>query len=328
MALNKSKIKRKNLIQISLIFFGLLIIFFTYFYSGDKESSLDKVEEKEIQIRGFKVRLPLDIQFIFTSNPEDYTNRGSIVTPLKDRIGSQILTHYPESVDIAKTITSQESKLNSKTISKIHIPEIARDIIEQVSFEARESELVDKKSGVSARMSITSLQNLVSSAERRMLINKEETTSIRMSDFNSVISSINGKVELVYEGEEEGAEQVSYNLISDAVKTLFIKYFPKIEKLTKPDEISVYDSILEWFTVNQVILRDDLSNKDYESILNKVKDADSILNKFIPDIDKKDKLFFIEFLLWGLEGFNKLTIMRTNNGVEFKDPFNNFINKI
>ena len=218
--------------------------------------------------------------------------------------------------------------MNSETISKIHIPEIARDIIEQVSFEARESELVDKKSGVSARMSITSLQNLVSSAERRMLINKEEITSIRMSDFNSVISSINGKVELVYEGEEEGAEQVSYNLISDAVKTLFTKYFPKIEKLTKPDEISVYDSILEWFTVNQVILRDDLSNKDYESILNKVKDADSLLNKFIPDIDKKDKLFFIEFLLWGLESFKKLTIMRTNNGVEFKDPFNNFINKI
>ena len=218
--------------------------------------------------------------------------------------------------------------MNSETISKIHIPEIARDIIEQVSFEARESELVDKKSGVSARMSITSLQNLFSSAERRMLINKEEITSIRMSDFNSVISSINGKVELVYEGEEEGAEQVSYNLISDAVKTLFTKYFPKIEKLTKPDEISVYDSILEWFTVNQVILRDDLSNKDYESILNKVKDADSLLNKFIPDIDKKDKLFFIEFLLWGLESFKKLTIMRTNNGVEFKDPFNNFINKI
>ena len=194
------------------------------------------LEEKEIQIRGFKVRLPLDIQFIFTSNPEDYTNRGTIVTPLKDRIGSQILTHYPESIEIAKKITEQESKLDSKVISKIHIPEIARDIIEQISFEARESELVDKKSGVSARMSITSLQNLVSSAERRMIINNEKKTSIRMSDFNSVISSINGKVELVYEGEEEGAEQVSYNLISDAVKSLFNKYFPKIEKLSKPGE--------------------------------------------------------------------------------------------
>ena len=187
------------------------------------------LEEKEIQIRGFKVRLPLDIQFIFTSNPEDYTNRGTIVTPLKDRIGSQILTHYPESIEIAKQITEQESRLNSQVVSKIHIPEIARDIIEQISFEARESDLIDKKSGVSARMSITSLQNLVSSAERRMIINNEKQTSIRMSDFNSVISSINGKVELVYEGEEEGAEQVSYNLISDAVKSLFNKYFPKIQ---------------------------------------------------------------------------------------------------
>ena len=224
------------------------------------------LEEKEIQIRGFKVRLPLDIQFIFTSNPEDYTNRGTIVTPLKDRIGSQILTHYPESVEIAKKITEQESKINSKIMSQIHIPEIARDIIEQISFEARESDLVDSKSGVSARMSITSLQNLVSSAERRMIINNEKQTIIRMSDFNSVISSINGKVELVYEGEEEGAEQVSYNLISDAIKSLFNKYFPKIEKLSKPDEESPYDSILEWFTQKQLIMNDNLKNEEYEEL--------------------------------------------------------------
>ena len=219
------------------------------------------LEEKEIQIRGFKVRLPLDIQFIFTSNPEDYTNRGTIVTPLKDRVGSQILTHYPESVEVAKKITKQESKINSVLGSKIHIPEVARDIIEQISFEARESDLVDRKSGVSARMSITSLQNLVSSAERRMIINNEEKTSIRMSDFSSVISSINGKVELVYEGEEEGAEQVSYNLISSAVKSIFNKYFPRIEKLTKPDEITPYDSILKWFSSNQLVINDNLKIK-------------------------------------------------------------------
>ena len=131
-------------------------------------------------------------------------------------------------------VPKQESKIDLELSSKIYIPEVARDIIEQISFEARESDLVDRKSGVSARMSITSLQNLVSSAERRMIINNEENTSIRMSDFSSVISSINGKVELVYEGEEEGAEQVSYNLISSAVKSIFNKYFPKIEKLTKP----------------------------------------------------------------------------------------------
>ena len=286
------------------------------------------LEEKEIQIRGFKVRLPLDIQFIFTSNPEDYTNRGTIVTPLKDRIGSQILTHYPESVEIAKKITEQESKINSKIMSQIHIPEIARDIIEQISFEARESDLVDSKSGVSARMSITSLQNLVSSAERRMIINNEKQTIIRMSDFNSVISSINGKVELVYEGEEEGAEQVSYNLISDAIKSLFNKYFPKIEKLSKPDEESPYDSILEWFTQKQLIMNDNLKNEEYEELLLEVKDTSLLLEKYLPELDENDKFFFIEFILWGLEGFNKLSILRTNNGIEFKDPFNNFINKI
>src|SRR6056300_323594 len=286
------------------------------------------LQEGDVQIRGFKVRLPLDMQFIFTANPEDYTNRGTIVTPLKDRIGSQILTHYPESIEIAKKITEQESKINSKIMSQIHIPEIARDIIEQISFEARESDLVDNKSGVSARMSITSLQNLVSSAERRMIINNEKQTIIRMSDFNSVISSINGKVELVYEGEEEGAEQVSYNLISDAVKSLFSKYFPKIEKLTKPDEESPYDSLLEWFTQKQLIMNDNLKNEEYEKVLLELKDASLLLDKYIPGLDKNDKFFFIEFILWGLEGFNKLSILRTNNGIEFKDPFNNFINKI
>ena len=286
------------------------------------------LEEKEIQIRGFKVRLPLDIQFIFTSNPEDYTNRGTIVTPLKDRVGSQILTHYPESIEVAKKITLQESKINSVLGSRIHIPEVARDIIEQISFEARESDLVDRKSGVSARMSITSLQNLVSSAERRMIINNEEKTSIRMSDFSSVISSINGKVELVYEGEEEGAEQVSYNLISSAVKSIFNKYFPKIEKLTKPDEITPYDSILKWFSSKQLVINDNLKNKDYEDLINQVKDAKKLIEEFIPKLNKDDELFFIEFILWGLESYNKLSILRTNNGIEYKDPFNNFINKI
>ena len=286
------------------------------------------LEEKEIQIRGFKVRLPLDIQFIFTSNPEDYTNRGTIVTPLKDRVGSQILTHYPESIEIAKKITKQESKIDSELSSKIHIPEVARDIIEQISFEARESDLVDRKSGVSARMSITSLQNLVSSAERRMIINKEAKTSIRMSDFSSVISSINGKVELVYEGEEEGAEQVSYNLISSAVKSIFNKYFPKIEKLTKPDEITPYDSLLNWFSNKQLVINDNLNNKDYENLLNEVIDAKKLIKKYIPGLNDDDVLFFVEFILWGLESYNKLSILRTNNGIEYKDPFNNFINKI
>ena len=127
------------------------------------------LQEKEIQIRGFKLRLPINVQFLFTANPEDYTNRGSIVTPLKDRIGSQIMTHYPKTIEIAKTITHQESSVGDS--KDVYVPEIAKDIIEQISFEARESVYVDSKSGVSARLSISAFENLISSARRRMLIN-------------------------------------------------------------------------------------------------------------------------------------------------------------
>ena len=180
------------------------------------------LQEKEIQIRGFKLRRPIETQIIFTANPEDYTNRGSIVTPLKDRIGSQILTHYPHNREVAKAITAQEVNTEETLNEKIHIPELARDLLEQIGFEARKSEYVDAKSGVSARMSITAFENLISTAERRLLISGEDTTTLRMSDFLGVIPAINGKVELVYEGEQEGkseyvdakSEQISYHLIS------------------------------------------------------------------------------------------------------------------
>ena len=202
------------------------------------------LQEKEIQIRGFKLRLPIETQFVFTANPEDYTNRGSIVTPLKDRIGSQILTHYPHTLEIAKAITQQEAPIDAAIATSIHIPELARDVLEQIGFEARKSTYVDAKSGVSARMSITAFENLISTAERRMLMSGETETSVRMSDFLGIIAAINGKVELVYEGEQEGAEQISFHLINEAVKTLFSSYFPEIKKLEKQDEEGPYDDLL------------------------------------------------------------------------------------
>lgn len=205
------------------------------------------LQEKEIQIRGFKLRFPVQPLLIFTANPEDYTNRGSIVTPLKDRIGSQILTHYPHNRDIAKQITKQEAKATENQAAHIHIPELARDILEQISFEARKSDYVDAKSGVSARLSITAFENLLSTAERRMLLSGEEKTTLRMADFLGIIPAINGKIELVYEGEQEGAEQISYYLITQAVKTLFPSYFPEVKKLEKANEIGPYDTLLGWF---------------------------------------------------------------------------------
>ena len=191
------------------------------------------LQEGDVQIRGFKLRLELDMQFIFTANPEDYTNRGSIVTPLKDRIGSQILTHYPKDIETAKKITNQEIKATLSQKENIYLPSLAADLLEEISFEARQSEYIDEKSGVSARLSISALENLLSSAEQRLLRNNESKTTVRLSDFSSIIPAITGKVELVYEGEQEGAEFVANKLIDSAIKTLFEKNFPKIEKLEK-----------------------------------------------------------------------------------------------
>jgi len=284
------------------------------------------LQEKEIQIRGFKLRLPIAAQLIFTANPEDYTNRGSIVTPLKDRIGSQILTHYPHNRDIAKAITKQEAVLTEKQAAEIHVPELARDILEQIGFEARKSEFVDSKSGVSARMSITAFENLISTAERRALINNDATTSIRMSDFMGIIPAINGKIELVYEGEQEGAEQISYHLISESIKTLFTDYFPKIEKLQKEDEVGPYDTILEWFFKdNELFLEDVLPDRSYQDSLTLVPGIKEVLDTHLKGCDEKDRYFMMEFLLWGLESNKKLNKYRTLEGFQFKDSLGSYI---
>mgnify|MGYP000347882483 FL=1 len=277
------------------------------------------LQEKEIQIRGFKLRLPIETQFVFTANPEDYTNRGSIVTPLKDRIGSQILTHYPHSIEIAKAITKQEVKY-SVAAKKIHVPELAHDVLEQIAFEARKSEYIDTKSGVSTRMSITAFENLLSTAERRLLISGEAKTCVRMSDFLGIIPAINGKLELVYEGEQEGAEQISFHLINQAVKTLFPKYFPEIKKLVKDNEEGPYDRLLEWFYGdNELFLEDTLAETVYRDTLLNVPGLEQLMATHQPKCDTNEKLFFMEFLLWGLEAHKKLNKYRTLEGFQFKD---------
>ena len=282
------------------------------------------LQEKEIQIRGFKLRLPINLQFLFTANPEDYTNRGSIVTPLKDRIGSQIMTHYPKTIDIAKTITNQESSLSNS--DGIYVPELAKDIIEQISFEARESVYVDSKSGVSARLSISAFENLISSAKRRMIMNGEVKTSIRMTDFNAVISAINGKIELVYEGEQEGAVEISRLLILESVKTFFVNFFPKIKKLNKAEQLDPYAEIVDWFKNKELFIDENLDNKAYNDTFKTIKVLKSFVKKQIPGIDTKDENFMCEFLLWGLSSYKKVNITRTSRGLSFSDSFSDYIN--
>ena len=282
------------------------------------------LQEKEIQIRGFKLRLPINVQFLFTANPEDYTNRGSIVTPLKDRIGSQIMTHYPKTIDIAKIITHQESSVRDS--KDVYVPEIAKDIIEQISFEARESVYVDSKSGVSARLSISAFENLISSAKRRMLINGESNTTIRMTDFNAVISAINGKIELVYEGEQEGATEISRLLILESVRTFFVNYFPKIKKLNKSEELDPYSEVLYWFKNKELFIDDNLDNKSYNDTFKTIKVLKKFVKNHIPKIDAKDENFMCEFLLWGLSSYKKVSITRTSRGLSFSDSFSDYIN--
>ncbi|WP_405210652.1 magnesium chelatase [Dokdonia sp. Asnod2-E02] len=284
------------------------------------------LQEGDIQIRGFKLRLPLDMQFVFTANPEDYTNRGSIVTPLKDRIGSQILTHYPETVAIARTITDQEANLDERQKTKVHVPNLVKDLIEEIGFVARESEYIDEKSGISARMSITAFENLMSTAERRMLLSGDATTAIRYSDLMGIIPAITGKVELVYEGEQEGADEVAKILIGDATRSLFDDYFPKIEKLVKDNQEDPYGDVLAWFFEQSGFeLEDNLTDKEYKLMLDSITPLEELVNKYQPETVEEDRYFLKEFILFGLVEYKKLSKYKLTTGMRFNDLYGNYI---
>lgn len=287
------------------------------------------LQEGDVQIRGFKLRLELDMQFIFTANPEDYTNRGSIVTPLKDRIGSQILTHYPKDIETAKKITNQEIKATLSQKENIYLPALAADLLEEISFEARQSEYIDEKSGVSARLSISALENLLSSAEQRLLRNNESKTTVRLSDFSSIIPAITGKVELVYEGEQEGAIFVANKLIDSAIKTLFEKNFPKIEKLEKQGANTPYDDLVTWFfNESKFEILNGISEKEYQKKLLSIEPLNKLLKEYQPEALKEDIYFLNEFILWGLVEFKKLSKVEYSEGIEIQDPYGDYIKNI
>ena len=277
------------------------------------------LQEGDIQIRGFKLRLPLDIQFVFTANPEDYTNRGSIVTPLKDRIDSQIITHYPKSLDIGKRITQQEARLKDEQRS-IHVNEIAKDLIEQIAFEARKSEFIDPKSGVSARLTISAFENLIAAAERRSIINNEKNPSIRISDFIGVIPAITGKVELVYEGEQEGPNIVAQNLVGKAIRSQFVIYFPDPDKFRKQKEKSPYKKISEWFgDGNSIDLLHDMTQVEFEKKIKNVPGLADLIQEFHKSKDTQTKLFLMEFALHGLAEYSLISKHHLTAGLQFKD---------
>jgi len=288
-------------------------------------SLFNMLQEGDIQIRGFKLRLPLDIQFLFTANPEDYTNRGSIITPLKDRIESQILTHYPKSIEIALAITKQEASLTEEQKSAVAVPDLLEVLLEQIAMQARESEFVDEKSGVSARLSISAYENLVSTAERRMLINKGKATRARITDFWGIVPAITGKIELVYEGEQEGPYNVAMALMGRAIKKMFLDHFPNPDKLKRGQERDPFGTIRAWFAGgNSIDLMNDASDKDFEKALDSVAG----LRKFVESSLKlkgDDAVPFMELALHGLAEFDVINKDILETSLSFRDLLANML---
>jgi magnesium chelatase subunit I len=289
------------------------------------------LEEGDVQIRGFKLRLPLDILFVFTANPEDYTNRGSIVTPLKDRIESQILTHYPKTIDVGLSITEQEASVHPHQQQTIETSDLLKRLIEQIAFEARSSEFVDKKSGVSARLTISAFENAVSTAELRAIMNKETSTQVWVSDLIGVIPSITGKIELVYEGEQEGPYQVAFHLLDKAIRSQFLQYFPNPEQLKKRKQEggseNPYRSIIQWFdkgnSLNLI-----MNMKDEEKIqhLYKVDGLHALVKKHFKNANEKQAALLMEFILHGLSTYSLISKKVVEGKIEFTDLMGSMIN--
>ena len=292
------------------------------------------MEERDIQIRGFNIRIPLDIFIVFTANPEDYTNRGNLITPLKDRIDSQIITHYPKTLEDAISITQQEAWIQRNGY-ELRIPHFFNEIIEQIGFEARRSEFVDQKSGVSARLTISAMENLISNAERRSIPANENVIVPRLCDLASTLPAITGKVELVFEGEQEGSLKVGKALVGKAVRAIFEKYFPNpMQRKTKAgaqaDEYADYNSILNWFSSgNKIEIGDDMSFDEYRKELGKVKGLREVTLKDMPRL--KDDVFGLtsamEFVVDGLHQYSKIAKDDVEHITVYKDLIGSIFQK-
>ena len=280
------------------------------------------LQEGDIQIRGFKLRLPLDIQFLFTANPEDYTNRGSIITPLKDRIESQILTHYPREIDLAKRITLQEAKLLDSQRERVTVPDLLHTLLETVVFKARESEFIDEKSGVSARLSISAYENLVSAAELRAIKASEKHVNARIQDFWGIIPAITGKVELVYEGEQEGPYTVALKLIGEAVKSMFLSIYPDPSKI-KGDR-DPYGIIRSWFGGGNVLsLLNEAGEAGFGESLRSVAGLERLAKT--KDVEGATPELLMELILHGLTETEVLNRDVIDRRMDFKDVLANML---
>jgi magnesium chelatase subunit I len=263
------------------------------------------MQEGDVQIKGYPVRLELDVAIVFSANPEDYTARGKIVTPLKDRIGSEIRTHYPESIEEGIEITEQEawtarSYVGDDTIQKIEIPHYIRQIVEQIAFTAREDKKVDKRSGVSQRLPISTMELVLSNAERRALLHGESVVVPRVGDIFAALPGITGKIELEYEGEMRGADQVVREIIRSAVATVFDQHFPAVNT----------QQIEQWFNLGGTVQLND--QQPATSTLAELKQIQGLFEKLAPfHVSAKSQpeiaVSAAEFLLEGMTAHKRIS---------------------
>ncbi|MDX1644278.1 MAG: magnesium chelatase, partial [Thermoanaerobaculia bacterium] len=247
---------------------------------------LNILEERDLQIRGFPIRIPLDILMVFSANPEDYTNRGTIITPLKDRISSQVLTHYPPDVASGVEITRQEARVD-RGDELFELNRLAWELVEHIAFVARDSELVDQTSGVSARLPISAMELLASNLERRALRHPGDRVMPRVADLYMLLPAITGKVEMVYEGEQKGAEVVARQLVGQAIAEVFEDHLPEVGRELGSggeDDVGPYAEIVGWFADgNSVELSDEQSNSEYERALGAVPGLMELARQHAPD---------------------------------------------
>ncbi len=280
---------------------------------------LNILEERDLQIRGFPVRIPLDILMVFSANPEDYTNRGTIITPLKDRISSQILTHYPDEPATAAEITAQEAWLERG--SGVELPELFRRLIEEIGFAARDSEMVDQSSGVSARLSISAAELLVSNLERRAALTGDRPVRPRLCDLQMLLPAITGKLEMVYEGEQKGVEVVARQIIGQAVKKLFDERLPEVDRALGSggeEDTGPYAGIVRWFADgNQLLLTDEQPHADYRQALTGVPGLAELAAEHAADETERDLM--AELILEGLCLHLKLARQDLDSQVTYKE---------
>ncbi|MEM8883050.1 MAG: AAA family ATPase [Planctomycetota bacterium] len=275
---------------------------------------LNILEERDVQLRGYPVRFPLDVMLVFSANPEDYTNRGSIITPLRDRIASQVITHYPGSLEIAQRITAQEAWTDRGGVT-VHVPDLLKEIVEEVAIQARQSELVDQASGVSVRLTVSLLENVVSNAERRALHLDLDKVEARLTDLFAADSAVTGKIELVFEGEREGPEVVADRILGDGVAAVFRRYFPEPYQGSNPEqeERDVYKPVVDWFASGKTIAVND-ETKDLAT-LQEVPGLSDLVRAHL----QEESDLGAELVLEGLHRSSLVAKERSEDGVTYSD---------